>query len=71
MTIKHTDLPLIDYIFIVDPLEGDGLEVIDALKSPRTEALGNGLPRLGVSASDHVPLAVILAPQEKPASQEK
>ncbi|KAG9104194.1 hypothetical protein FRC06_004619 [Ceratobasidium sp. 370] len=54
----------LDYVFIIDPSEGNTLEVVDALKSPRTEALGDGLPRLRVSASDHVPLAVILAPQK-------
>ncbi|KAG8759530.1 hypothetical protein FRC12_009727 [Ceratobasidium sp. 428] len=54
----------LDYIFIVDPSEGSALEIVDVLKSPRTEALGNGLPRLGVSASDHVPLAAIVAPQQ-------
>ncbi|KAG9100295.1 hypothetical protein FRC07_010424 [Ceratobasidium sp. 392] len=58
----------LDYIFIANPSEGSTLEVVDALKSPRTEALGNGLPRLGVSASDHVPLAVILAPRQEPES---
>lgn len=52
--VVHTD-----YIFIVDP-DGDGFEVIDALKSPRTEDLGDGLPRLRVSPSDHVALAVLL-----------
>ncbi|QRV87748.1 endonuclease/exonuclease/phosphatase family protein [Ceratobasidium sp. AG-Ba] len=58
----------LDYIFVINPVEGTPLEVIDALKSPRTEALGSGLPRLGVSASDHVPLAVVLAPQPKSES---
>ncbi|KAF8605354.1 Endonuclease/exonuclease/phosphatase [Ceratobasidium sp. AG-I] len=54
----------LDYIFVVNPLQEDALEVVDALKSPRTEVLGNGLPKLGVSASDHVPLAVILGRQQ-------
>ncbi|KAH7343409.1 Endonuclease/exonuclease/phosphatase [Rhizoctonia solani] len=51
----------LDYIFIVDPPEkGASVRVLDTLKSARTEVLGDGLPRLGVSPSDHVSLAALL-----------
>ncbi|KAG8716243.1 hypothetical protein FRC11_006637 [Ceratobasidium sp. 423] len=51
----------LDYIFIVDPPEkGSTAQILDALKSARTEVLGDGLPRLRVSPSDHVALAALL-----------
>ncbi|CAE7086166.1 unnamed protein product [Rhizoctonia solani] len=51
----------LDYIFIVDPPEKkDAVQVLDALKSARTEVLGDGLPRLRISPSDHVALAALL-----------
>ncbi|KAJ1309033.1 hypothetical protein OPQ81_004714 [Rhizoctonia solani] len=51
----------LDYIFIIDPPEkGDAMQVLDVLKSARTEVLGDGLPRVGVSPSDHVALAALL-----------
>ncbi|CAE6520192.1 unnamed protein product [Rhizoctonia solani] len=51
----------LDYIFIIDPPEKEGtVRVLDVLKSARTEVLGDGLPRLRVSPSDHVALAALL-----------
>ncbi|CUA69128.1 RNA exonuclease NGL2 [Rhizoctonia solani] len=51
----------LDYIFIIDPPEQENaLKVLDALKSARTEVLGNGLPRLRISPSDHISLATLL-----------
>ncbi|CAE6522661.1 unnamed protein product [Rhizoctonia solani] len=51
----------LDYIFIVDPPEeGGAVQVLNVLKSARTEVLGDGLPRLRVSPSDHIALAALL-----------
>jgi RNA exonuclease NGL2 len=35
-------------------LEGTKVEVVECLEPPRTEALGEGLPRKGICASDHL-----------------
>ncbi|GAB1519737.1 endonuclease/exonuclease/phosphatase family protein [Rhizoctonia solani] len=51
----------LDYIFIIDPPEKEtAVQVLDVLKSARTGVLGDGLPRLRISPSDHLTLAALL-----------
>lgn len=46
----------IDYLFILPPGKAPRVEFTELLEPPSVEALGEGLPRKGISASDHLPL---------------
>lgn len=43
------------------PSEAPALEFTRVLAPPATEQLGDGLPRKGVSASDHLPFGAEIA----------
>jgi RNA exonuclease NGL2 len=43
-----------DYIFLLPAISGDEVNVVEYLRRPRTDELGEGLPRKGICASDHL-----------------
>ncbi|KAI0051675.1 Endonuclease/exonuclease/phosphatase [Auriscalpium vulgare] len=50
---------VLDYIFIIDPADQSS-SVLSLLQTPKTDDLAPGLPKKGVSGSDHVSLATEL-----------
>ena len=55
--LRSEKLP--DYVFLLDP-PGSQSKVLRLLAPHKAENLGDGLPKKGISASDHVSLAAEL-----------